>query len=108
MAVLGTCNYMSPELLTRADDTVICWKACDVFAFGNIIRELIRIRYNFPGNWDGMDITWMLVMRKSMLKTPDKIPKPWKSIISKCLSYAPNKRMTIDQGFCEYPLVKIQ
>lgn len=64
--VLGTCQYMAPELLEGKEADA----RCDIFAFGAVLYEMMAGRRAFQGKTDAMTIANILTHNPPPISAP--------------------------------------
>ncbi len=81
---LGTANYLSPEQATGGE----IGPACDVFALGLVLIECLTGVKAYPGH--GIEAAIARLHRPPHL--PDRMPAPWRELLSSMTAYAPQDR----------------
>jgi hypothetical protein len=81
---LGTANYLSPEQATGGE----VGPACDVYALGLVLIECLTGVKAYPGH--GIEAAIARLHRPPHL--PDRMPAPWRELLSSMTAYAPQDR----------------
>ena len=89
-AVLGTPNYMAPEVIEGTPAT----QAADVYALGIVLYELLAGRPPFDD--DGCDTAILLRHTQAAARPPDGMPPRIWALIEACLHRDPSQRPAAD------------
>lgn len=85
--VIGTIGYMSPEQLRGRPLTT----ACDVFALGCVIYEMLRGEMPFQRG-SNFDIIASVLRDDPLARDMDDVPSELRAVLERCLEKDPDKR----------------
>lgn len=89
--LLGTCQYVAPELLAGKEPD----RRCDIFAFGAVVYEMITGRRAFDGNTQAITCARILEHDPPPMQTPEAATAQFAALdylVRSCLVKDPEER----------------
>ena len=91
--LMGTPNWMAPEMLGQLTGFVEAGPACDIFSFGSTVSEVLNEGVP-PGNFEGVWVHLVKTMQFPPVNMVQDVSPEATSFLCACLKRDPEERLT--------------